>query len=628
MVVALGWGVGACAARQLPPVVPQVLPVLPPGWHTDQAKIRTPDGQEFRIEGINWSGFETSKAVAEGLDTLDYEAILARVAEHGFNTIRIPLSNEMWQTNPKVDRGSVSACHRCQGKSARDVLALIINHAGTLGLHVILDNHRSSAGNGVEPGGLWYTEAHSEERWIEDWRAIQAWVYGAGDARNLTPSYLASDGHPIVLGFDLRDDPHATARGDDKSPPGGATWGTGDGIDPTLDPNPNPFAPECVADSSCRDWRLAAERAGTTLLGDAAANGWPFLLMFVQGVRMHPAGGSSPDVDPGRDGGWGSNLAGVRGSSTRPGAPVVYNAGGDAQGLMAPVPNQVVYAVHEHGPTLDAKARVGPDTCYASSCAGASLASYWYERWAYLTHELEPVWPGHETYPWASTGHTPQSAAPVFISEFGTGNDEADLFSTGSGSRGQWFTGLVSFIQSSSDATANNESGVPVSDLHWAYWALNPSDERALLTDDWSELQNDRKVDTFLCAIQSSPPAGCRAESLPQPDVVPPPPPPPPKLLHVQELVVATAALGGSRYRGMATLRITDAAEPGEPVPGATVSARFSGPAIEAVTGTTNASGEVELVSSTVRSSGEWSLCTTNVVLAEWTYEPGPEKCE
>ena len=53
----------------------------------------------------------------------------------------------MWDTDPTPAPNSISACPTCKGKHSRDILALIINDAGSIGLHVILDNHRSAAGN-------------------------------------------------------------------------------------------------------------------------------------------------------------------------------------------------------------------------------------------------------------------------------------------------------------------------------------------------------------------------------------------------------------------------------------------------------------------------------------------------
>jgi hypothetical protein len=41
-------------------------------------------------------------------------------------------------------------------------MAMIVNYAGSIGLHVILDNHRSTAGNSAQESGLWYTSAYRQ----------------------------------------------------------------------------------------------------------------------------------------------------------------------------------------------------------------------------------------------------------------------------------------------------------------------------------------------------------------------------------------------------------------------------------------------------------------------------------
>jgi endoglucanase len=107
------------------------------------------------VAAVNWYGFETRNAVAHGLYSRDYDDLLADIAAYGFNTVRIPYSNEMWQSSATVRSSLVSACGECSGKTPREVLALIINGAGAAGLHVILDNHRSSAGNSAESNGMW-----------------------------------------------------------------------------------------------------------------------------------------------------------------------------------------------------------------------------------------------------------------------------------------------------------------------------------------------------------------------------------------------------------------------------------------------------------------------------------------
>jgi endoglucanase len=477
------------------------------GYSTSGTRILDPSGQEFRITGVNWYGFETRNAVAHGMWTKDYKFIIDRIKAAGFNTIRIPFSNEMWGTNPKPGANTISACAECKGKRARDILALIVNYAGTVGLHVILDNHRSDAGNSAQSNGLWYTTSYPESIWIRDWVSVLQWIHGVqqtyGAPDTVSANYLASDGFPTVIGFDLRNEPHTPSR---KSYLVGSTWGTGDGIDPMVNPNPNPFAPACVASSTCHDWRLAAERAGTTVLGEAAARGWDYPLIIIAGIGMYPADGGNAANGPYNGTWWGGDFEGVNGNSTNPGAPVLVNAGGSAAALGPAVNNKVVYSPHDYGPDLFVQNWFNANTCYRSGCGASSLADVWKKFWAYINlGQVNPTWPGHPSYPWGNTGHTAFTSAPIYIGEFGTGNDEADLTSAARGSQGQWFTDMVNFIQSSYSRTAQNDSGLAVSSLGWTYWSLNGNDAYAILTNDWSGLLNPRKTYSFLCMIEAPP---------------------------------------------------------------------------------------------------------------------------
>jgi endoglucanase len=110
------------------------------GWTTSGNKIVAPSGVEFRITGINWYGFETADNVAHGLYAHDYTYIVDSIRQYGYSTIRIPFSNAMWELDPVPNSNTISACPTCKGKHARDILALIVNYAGSKGLHVILDN--------------------------------------------------------------------------------------------------------------------------------------------------------------------------------------------------------------------------------------------------------------------------------------------------------------------------------------------------------------------------------------------------------------------------------------------------------------------------------------------------------
>jgi endoglucanase len=488
-------------------------------WTTQGTEILTPTGTPFVIAGVGWYGFETPRFAPFGLDVRDYRQILDQVQQYHYNTLRISFSNEMWERNPLPDPQAVQACPACQGKHARDVLGLIINYAGAIGLHIVLDDHRSGAGTSSEENGLWYNtgggQPYTEQAWVKDWISVQHWVNGRkqtlGVPDTVTVSNVASDGFPTILGYDLRNEPH--------TPPGatyleGATWGSGDGIAPNSNPNPNPFAPACVATSTCHDWRLAAERAGDTLLGDATHYGWETPLIFVSGNSAYPTATGNAAHGPYDTYRWGGQLQGVNGNANNPGAPIVLNAGGTAAKLGTAISNKLVYSTKDFGPTLTLTPWFSSDTCYKLGCASrastSGLVNVWCSHWAYIN--LPPGRYGACTggvnphfrapFPWGNTGSAPYSQAPIWIAEFGTGNDLGDLASHMRGSQGQWFTDFVNFIQSSYARTPKNNPGIPVTSLHWTYWTLNSEDGYALLGEQYTGLANPMKQYSFLCFIE------------------------------------------------------------------------------------------------------------------------------
>lgn len=513
----------AVAAVLLMPALAAVWPAAAasgasPGWTTSGTQIVAPNGQPFVVTGINWYGFETTSYVAHGLYSHDYSYILDEIKNDGYNTVRIPFSNQMWEQDPIPSNSRVSACPTCKGKHSRDILAMIVNYAGSVGLHVILDDHRSEAGNSAEANGLWYyvsgRSKYTERSWIDDWTSIERWVNGRSQssADVVTISPIAKDGFPTVLGFDLRNEPHTPSR---TAYLAGATWGTGDGISPASDPNPNPFSPACTTSSDCHDWRLAAERAADSVLGAAAAGGWPYPLIFVEGVSEYPVGGGSAASGPYDYNWWGGDLLGVNGDAGNPGAPVVLNAGGSTATLGAPVSGQLVYSGHEYGPDEYQQPWFNGQTCYTHACSPSSLSDRWYREWAYIAAgQVDPVTTSATTYPWGNTGSSAYSAAPVWIGEFGTGNTSSDLDSSGPGSQGQWFTDLVNFVQSSYNPDSSNDPQLParVTNLDWTYWALNSEDSYALLGSGYSGLADPEKEYSFLCVVErGSPPAGCQS---------------------------------------------------------------------------------------------------------------------
>ncbi|MEV7982100.1 cellulase family glycosylhydrolase [Streptomyces sp. NPDC086519] len=233
-------------------------------WHTSGRQILDAAGQPVRIAGINWFGFETANYVVHGLWSRDYKSMIDQMRSLGYNTIRLPYSDDIFKstTVPNSIDFSNGKNTDLQGLNSLQVMDKIVAYAGQDGLKVILDRHRPDAGG---QSALWYTASVPESTWITDLKA-------------LATRYAAD---PTVIGIDLHNEPHDPA-----------CWGCGD---------------------TSVDWRLAAQRAGNAVL---SVN--PDLLIFVEGVQTYN----------GVSGWWGGNLMGVAQYPVQLSVPnrVVYSA--------------------------------------------------------------------------------------------------------------------------------------------------------------------------------------------------------------------------------------------------------------------------------------------------------------
>ncbi len=310
-------------------------------WHTSGNKILDSNGTEVRIAGVNWYGFETSNYLINGLWAQDYKTILNTIKSLGYNVIRIPFSNQMVESDPVPSNyttyaNGVPANTALVGQTSLEDMDTIISYAGSIGLRVILDNHRSEAGNSNEANGLWYTSAYPQANWIADWKTM---------ATRYSASTFTIDGNPTVIGMDLRNEPHLIANGAYT----GGCW--------TGDTETNGSYTGCPASLTSQNWPVAAEAAGNAVL---AIN--PKLLIFVEGNDCYDG---SCD--------WqGGNLAGVATN------PVVLSVSG-----------QLVYSPHDYGPNLYAQ------PWFTSSTTDASLEAIWNKYWEYISAAgTAPVWVG------------------------------------------------------------------------------------------------------------------------------------------------------------------------------------------------------------------------------------------
>ena len=240
------------------------------GLHTSEGQIYDSNGDVVRLTGVNWFGLETTDFKPHGLWMRTLDQLLDSVATAGFNTIRLPYcntaltssSNSALDTNMNPD---------LVGKTGLEIMDKVVAGAGARGIKVILDRHTLHG----EPNTnvtLWYDSQVSEQQWIADW-VMLAQHY---------------QGNPTVIGFDLQNEPHGTAR-----------WGNGD---------------------PATDWQLAAQKAGDAIL---AVNS--DLLIIVEGVEQYDN----------QFYWWGGQLMGA---ATHP--------------VTLAVPNKLIYSPHDYPASL------------------------------------------------------------------------------------------------------------------------------------------------------------------------------------------------------------------------------------------------------------------------------------
>ena len=306
-------------------------------WHTSGSKIVDANGVTVRLAGINWYGAETPDYLVHGLWAQDYKTVLNTIKSLGYNVIRIPFSNQLVESNPVptnytsyANGGVVNS--QLVGQTALQDLDTIIAYAGSIGLRVILDNHRSEAGETNEASGLWYTSAYPQANWIADWKTM---------ATRYSASTFTFNGNPTVIGMDLRNEPHLSGSGATT----GSCW-TGDTA-----------TNGCPVSLTAQNWPVAAEAAGNAIL---AIN--PKLLIFVEGN----------DCYSGVCGWQGGNLIGVANY------PVTLS-----------VANQLVYSAHDYGPNLYQQ------SWFNGSTTPTSLDATWNKYWGYISGAgIAPVWLG------------------------------------------------------------------------------------------------------------------------------------------------------------------------------------------------------------------------------------------
>ncbi|KAL2261718.1 hypothetical protein VTK26DRAFT_3516 [Humicola hyalothermophila] len=185
------------------------------------------DGRRFRLASVNWYGASDELFVPGGLDVRHRDDIAKTIRRMGFNSVRLPYSDELVMGNPEIPPERLAANPDLVGRRALDVFEAVATALTDQGIAVIVNNHITSSRwcCDADPCDAEWKNDHlpavlcrvrqSEDQWIEHWEEVMRRFVG----------------NERVIGADLRNE----VRG---------LWGT-----VTWD-----------------RWATAAERAGNALL--------------------------------------------------------------------------------------------------------------------------------------------------------------------------------------------------------------------------------------------------------------------------------------------------------------------------------------------------------------------------
>jgi aryl-phospho-beta-D-glucosidase BglC (GH1 family) len=244
-------------------------------------------GARFKLRSANWYGFHLDSQVLKGLDRQPLASMIGLYKAWGFNSVRLPFSNQMLYDARPVPDEAVAANPEFRGQNPLQIMDAVVKAFTDNGIAVILNNHTTSSEwcCNFDSNGLWHNEgastySQSAEQWVQDWLMLAA----------------RYKNNKMVVGADLRNEVR-TGKWRNTIIPVFPNWGLGDG----------------------NDWALAATDAGNRIL---AVN--PDLLIIVEGIN------------------WTGTIP-LLGSGERPHLQPVQ-----ARPVNLIVPNKLVYAAHNY----------------------------------------------------------------------------------------------------------------------------------------------------------------------------------------------------------------------------------------------------------------------------------------
>lgn len=220
--------------------------------------------QRYKLKSVNWYGASGSREVVGGLQHQKLDDIVSLIKNAGFNSVRLPFSNQMLHASYAVPHEYLTANPELMGRSPLQIYDAVVNALAAQDIAVVLNNHTTTSEwcCGFDTNGLWYNNNVSAEQWQQDWL-------------NLIARYAHL---PQVVGADLRNEVRTT-KWRDIFIPESPNWGWGDQ----------------------NDWAMIAQRTGNLI-----HRAHPEMLIVIEGINWWGSlpilgSGDRPHLIPVRD---------------------------------------------------------------------------------------------------------------------------------------------------------------------------------------------------------------------------------------------------------------------------------------------------------------------------------------
>ncbi|MDL2300510.1 glycoside hydrolase family 5 protein [Clostridiaceae bacterium OttesenSCG-928-D20] len=299
-------------------------------------KIVDSDGNEVRLTGLNWFGYNTERLILDGSWGISIKDTVLEIADRGFNIIRVPLSLQLvnkWRNGEYPVYATVDSRVNPVFKELGTLsyLDYFIEMCAEAGVKVMLDIHSVRDKIGAHNLAVWYDPSLTTEHFY------------------LGLEYLADryKDDDTVIALDLKNEPH------------GGPWG-------------NFYAAWNDIEDENTNWAYVAKTAALRVLDIN-----PNILIIVEGIEVYPK-----DVESNSDyqsqnpddyyySWWGGNLRGVRDY------PIDL---GEHQ-------NKLVYSPHDYGPSVGHQSWFEGEMSYERT-----YAEGWLDNWLFIHEEnIAPI---------------------------------------------------------------------------------------------------------------------------------------------------------------------------------------------------------------------------------------------